>query len=78
LLPQVRCTIREELTERQREVVELYFLRELNQSQVAERLGISQQSVSEHLYDKLRGGRVVVGAIRKLRRACAKRGIRWP
>jgi len=58
--------------------VELYFLRELNQSQVAERLGISQQSVSEHLYGKLRNGRVVGGAIRKLRRACAKRGIRWP
>jgi RNA polymerase sigma factor (sigma-70 family) len=78
LLPQVRRIIREELTERQREVVELYFLKELNQRQVAERLGISQQSVSEHLYGKLRGGRVVGGAIRKLRKACAKHGIRWP
>jgi RNA polymerase sigma factor (sigma-70 family) len=77
LLPRIRRIIREELTERQREVVELYFLKDLNQRQVAERLGISQQSVSEHLYGKLRGGRAVGGAIRKLRKACAKCGIRW-
>jgi len=65
------------LTSRQHEVVSLYFFAELNQRQIAERLGISQQAVSEHLYGKVRNGRAVGGALRKLRKACVKRGIRW-
>ncbi len=77
LWPEVRAIIQEVLTPRQREVLTLYFLRELNQRQVAESLGISQQSVSEHLYGKMRNGRAVGGALRKLRKACAKHGVRW-
>lgn len=65
------------LTSRQHQVVSLYFVAELNQRQIAERLGISQQAVSEHLYGKVRNGRAVGGALRKLRKACVKRGIRW-
>jgi RNA polymerase sigma factor (sigma-70 family) len=75
--PEIRRLMEEALTSRQREVVDLYFLQGLNQRQIAERLGISQQSVSEHLYGKVRSGRAVGGALRKLRRACAKRGVRW-
>ena len=72
------CVIMDEvLTARQREVVYLYFFEGLNQRQIAEKLSISQQSVSEHLYGKIRNGRAVGGAMRKLRKECAKRGIRW-
>lgn len=63
------------LTPRQHEAVRLYFFEGLNQREIAGRLGIAQQSVSEHLYGKVRDGHAVGGALRKLRRACAERGI---
>jgi len=69
--------IDEALTPRQREVLLLCFVEELNQRQIAERLGITQQSVCEHLYGKVRNGRAVGGAIRKLRKECIRRGIQW-
>lgn len=65
------------LTPRQREVVLMYFFEGTNQRQIAERLGVTQQSVSEHLYGKVRDGRAVGGAIRKLRKACASAGLTW-
>jgi DNA-directed RNA polymerase specialized sigma24 family protein len=77
LWPCIQAVMRDVLTERQREVVTLHFFAALNQRQIAERLRISQQSVCEHLYGKVRDGRAVGGAIRKLRKACTKRGIRW-
>jgi RNA polymerase sigma factor (sigma-70 family) len=77
LWPEIRAVMGEVLTARQREVVTLYFFDELNQRQISERLGISQQSVGERLYGKVRNGRAVGGALRKLRKACAERGIRW-
>ena len=77
LWPELRAIIDDVLTDRQREVVTLHFVEALNQRQIAERLGVSQQSVSEHLYGKVRNGRAVGGAIRKLRRACAERGVRF-
>ena len=77
LWPTIRSIIDEILTDRQREVIFLYFFERLNQRQIAERLGISQQSVSEHLYGKIRNGRSVGGTLRKLRKACIKQGIRW-
>ena len=76
LLPAVRAVMDEVLTDRQHEVVSVYFLERLNQRQIAEMLGIAQQSVSEHLYGKVRNGRAVGGALGKLRKACAKRGVR--
>ena len=74
---QVRAIIDAVLTERQREIVLLYYVEGLNQRQIAERLNIAQQSVSEHLFGKARGGRTVGGALRKLRKVCARRGIGW-
>ena len=71
----VRAIIEEQLTQRQREVVELYFLRGMDQATVATLLGISQQSVSEHLFGKTRDGAQVGGVIRKLRKLCARQGI---
>jgi RNA polymerase sigma factor (sigma-70 family) len=77
LWPAIKALIDEVLTERQREVLGLYFLADLNQREIAQRLGISQQAVSEHLYGRRRHGRAVGGAIAKLRRACRKRGLEW-
>jgi RNA polymerase sigma factor (sigma-70 family) len=74
---EVRSMMDDLLTARQREVIALYFFEGLNQRQIAERLGVSQQSVSEHLYGKVRDGRAVGGALRKLHKACVRRGIRW-
>ena len=76
-MPQIRELIDETLTDRQRDVMTLYYFEQLNQRQIAERLGITQQSVSEHLYGKVRNGRAVGGALRKLRKACAKRGLHF-
>ena len=75
---QLHTILEENLTPKQREVVALHFFANLNQRQIAEKLGISQQAVSEHLYGKTRGGRKVGGALRKLRKACEQRGVRWP
>jgi len=77
LLPTVRTIMDKVLTPRQREVVYLSFFEGLNQREIAKKLGISQQSVSEHLYGKIRKGRAVGGALRKLRKACIKQGVRW-
>ena len=75
--PELRAILDDVLTPRQREVVLMYFFEGLNQRQIAEHLGVTQQSVSEHLYGKVRAGRSVGGAIRKLRKTCATRGLRW-
>ena len=64
--------VSEHLTERQREIVELIFFRGLDQPTVAQLLGISQQSVSEHLYGKRRGEERIGGIIPKLRKLCAR------
>jgi RNA polymerase sigma factor (sigma-70 family) len=77
LWPRVRAVMGNVLTARQREVLYLYFFEGLNQREIGQKLGISQQSVSEHLYGKTRNGRAVGGALPKLRKACAKRGVRW-
>jgi len=77
LWPEIREIIDEVLTDRQREIVLLYYVEGKNQRQIAERLGITQQSVSEHLFGKMRDGRTVGGALRKLRKVCARRRVRW-
>ena len=45
------------LTERQREVVDMYFRENLQQQQIAEKLGISQQAVG----DSLQRARAAIG-----------------
>lgn len=63
----VREAVQSVLTEKQREAVELFFFEGLSQSEIARRLGISQQVVQRRLYGAPRGGAVVGGAIAKLR-----------
>jgi DNA-directed RNA polymerase specialized sigma24 family protein len=66
----VQRAIADRLTPRQREVIELVYVRGMDQTMAAALLGITQQSVSEHLHGKLRRGVRVGGALRKLRRLC--------
>lgn len=64
----IRKLMEEILTERQREVVRLYFLEERTEREIADELDITVSSVSQHLFGKRRGGRIVGGAIPKLRK----------
>lgn len=63
------------LTPRQRGVVELYYLEDQSQVEVAASLGITQATVSQHLKGKLRGGKPVGGAFRKIRKAIHNRAL---
>ncbi len=63
------------LTERQREVVDLYFYRGKTQAEIAVILGISQQVVSKQLFGAMRKGKRVGGAIGKLRKLLRESGI---
>jgi len=63
------------LTQRQREIVELYFFREKSQSEIATILGMSQQVVSKQLFGVMRKGRRVGGAIRRLEVLLGAQGI---
>jgi len=60
------------LTPRQRRVIELYYLENHTQVEVATALGISQATVSQHLKGKRRGRNHVGGAFRKIRKAIRK------
>ena len=50
---ELEAVIAEVLTARQRSVVELHFFGQMNQRQIGEKLGISQQAVGQHLYGKV-------------------------
>lgn len=68
------------LTERQRQIVELYFTDGCTQAEIGARLGISQQVVSRQLFGVVRDGKRIGGAIRRLRVLCEEHGIdpeRW-
>jgi len=65
----VRLAVQTALTEKQREAVELFFFEGLSQSEIARRLGISQQVVQKRLFGAPRGGTVVGGALARLRAA---------
>ena len=69
----VRSAVAGSLTEKQREVVEAYFFEGLSQGDIARRLGISQQVVQKRLYGAPRGGKLVGGAIHRLRGVLAER-----
>jgi RNA polymerase sigma factor (sigma-70 family) len=67
LIEQVRRALGSALTDKQREVIELHFYEGLSQGQIARRLGITQQVVHKRLHGASRGGKLVGGAISKLR-----------
>jgi DNA-directed RNA polymerase specialized sigma24 family protein len=67
----VRAAVAAALTDKQREVVEAHFFEGLSQGEIARRLGVTQQVVQKRLYGAPRGGRLVGGAIHRLRDALA-------
>ena len=67
----VREAVAAALTAKQRAVVEACFFEGLSQGQAALRLGVTQQVVSKTLHGAPRDGRLVGGALRKLREALA-------
>lgn len=75
LKPLLQRLIEETLTQRQRQVVGLYFMEGKTEEEIGRRLGVSAATVSQHLFGKLRSGRRVGGAIPKLRRALARAGV---
>jgi RNA polymerase sigma factor (sigma-70 family) len=70
----VREAVATALTGKQREVVEACFFEGLSQGEVARRLGIAQQVVQKRLFGTPRGGRLVGGAMARLREALEGRG----
>ena len=77
LVELLRDLVETRLTATQRRVVELYFFQGQAQDEIAAELGISQQSVSRHLYGAVRDGQKVGGAIRRLQKVFAEMGIEW-
>jgi RNA polymerase sigma factor (sigma-70 family) len=75
MLDLLRELVTTKLTPRQREIVELSFVDGLSQSEISERLGITQQVVSKHLFGIVRDGKRIGGAIRRLRQLCEEHGI---
>ena len=67
----VRRALHTALTTKQREAVELFFFEGLSQSEIARRIGVSQQVVQKRLYGTQRRGIVIGGALPKLREALA-------
>jgi RNA polymerase sigma factor (sigma-70 family) len=65
----LRAAIANELTEKQREVVEAYFFAGESQGDIARRLGITQQVVQKRLFGAPRGDKLIGGAIARLRQA---------
>ncbi len=57
------------LTSKQREAIELHLHDGLTQGQIARRLGITQQVVQKRLHGVRRRGKVIGGALPRLRRA---------
>ncbi len=74
-MPTIRKLISKVLTERQRDIVRLYFFEQKTQYEVAEILGISVSNVSQHLFGKRRGGKVIGGAIPRMRKELLRSGL---
>ncbi|MEY2426161.1 MAG: hypothetical protein QOI61_1733 [Actinomycetota bacterium] len=74
VLEELGDVVRTRLTQRQREIVELYFYAGRTQVEIADELGISQQAVSRQLFGVVRNGRRVGGALNRLRKIAADQG----
>lgn len=72
LAERLRGAIDHALTARQRQAVEWHFFEGLSQSEIARRLGISQQVVHKRIYGVDRRGKRIGGALARLRRALAQ------
>ena len=73
LIELIKIEILPKLTERQRQITQLYFEFRLPEVEIARILGISQPTVSQHLFGKKRNGKKVGGSIRKIRKIILKK-----
>jgi len=78
LLNPVMDIIHNGLTEKQRQVLLLYYMHQKTQEEVAEIMGISRRVVSQHLFGIYRDGKRVGGAITKIRKLCHRQGLALP
>jgi DNA-directed RNA polymerase specialized sigma24 family protein len=72
----LRAALERALTDKQREVVEMHFFEGLSQGEIARRLGVSQQVVQKRLHGDRRAGKMVGGALPRLREALLAPGAR--
>ena len=72
VLPAVSGLIDTHLTDRQRDILRLYYFKGMTQVEIAEELALTQSTVSRHLFGTTRGGKKVGGAIAKLRKVLEK------
>lgn len=75
LMPPLMELIGRNLTEKQRQVIFLYYLHQKTQEEVGQILGISRRVVSQHLFGICRKGKQVGGAVNKIRKLCRKQGL---
>lgn len=75
LLPPLMDLIGRALTEKQRQVLFLYYLHQKTQEEVGQILGISRRVVSQHLFGICRQGKQVGGALNKIRKLCRQQGL---
>ena len=75
MLNPVMDIIDRSLTEKQRQVLLLYYMHQKTQEEVAEILGISRRVVSQHLFGICRNGKHVGGAIKKIQKICRQQGL---
>lgn len=73
--PVVRNLIDDTLTQRQQEVLKLYYYYGKTQEDIAVILNLSQSTVSRHLYGTVRDGKKVGGALTKLRKIIEREQI---
>ena len=73
VMPAMWDIIETELTDRQLEVLRLYYIQGCTQEDIAAKLKLTQSTVSRHLFGAARNGRKVGGAIPKLRKAIETR-----
>jgi DNA-directed RNA polymerase specialized sigma24 family protein len=72
VLPAVNRLIETNLTDRQREILRLYYFQGMTQVEIAETLDLTQSTVSRHLFGTKRAGKKVGGAVSKLRKLLEK------
>ncbi|MFO7774254.1 MAG: sigma-70 family RNA polymerase sigma factor [Candidatus Hydrogenedentota bacterium] len=73
VMPAVQDIMEKELTDRQQEVLRLYYFHGYTQQDIAATLKLTQSTVSRHLFGAARNGQKVGGAIPKLRKAIETR-----
>jgi len=78
LFEEVMDLIHSALTDKQRQVLLLYYMHQKTQAEVAQIMGISRRVVSQHLFGICRHGKHIGGAVKKLRRLCDRQGLELP